>query len=87
MGEEMRNRKTLVEDDHHRLLDHLVLLGSAEAAEMLGVSVPTLAGWRHTGFGPLHHKVGRLVKYLETDLRDWLRTRARTSTGTSRKGK
>jgi predicted DNA-binding transcriptional regulator AlpA len=83
----MGNSKTMVDDEHHRLLDHLVLLGSAEAAEMLGVSVPTLAGWRHTGFGPLHLKVGRLVKYLETDLRDWLRTRARTGTGASRKGK
>lgn len=44
------------------------LIGVAEAAEILGVKPATLYDWRVDRKGPKAVKVGRLVKYRETDL-------------------
>lgn len=54
------------------------LLSIREASEILGVKVSTLYSWIHQGFIP-HLKLGRLVKFSESDLSQW--TEARKHTG------
>lgn len=60
--------------------DFLRLLTTAEAAELLRVSTSFLMKARLRGDGPRYRKVGRAVRYLESDVVDWLKARARTST-------
>ena len=43
-----------------------------EAAEMLGCTVSALRKWRLLGRGPTYCKVGRLVRYAESDLQEFL---------------
>lgn len=53
------------------------LLDQAQAAQYLGVSPGTLQVWRSTRRYPLRYvKVGRLVRYREADLRQFLEVRA-----------
>ena len=56
------------------------LLRTEEAAELLRVSVSFLMKARLRGDGPRYRKVGRSVRYSESDLMDWLRSRSRTAT-------
>jgi predicted DNA-binding transcriptional regulator AlpA len=56
------------------------LLDQHEAATVLGVSVRTLERYRVTGTGPRFCRLGRLVRYRECDLEDWVRSSLRTST-------
>jgi predicted DNA-binding transcriptional regulator AlpA len=56
------------------------LLNQNEAAEILGVSVRTLERHRITGTGPQFCRLGRLVRYRECDLDDWVSRSLRTST-------
>lgn len=44
------------------------LLSVKEAADYLGVKPATIYDWRTDGKGPRAVKVGRLVKFRETDL-------------------
>ena len=50
------------------------------AAEVLGVSIPTLRRWRLMKLGPRYFKPGdgprAVVRYSVVDLRDWLADRA-----------
>lgn len=48
------------------------LLNTKETAALLGVKPNTLDIWRHYGRGPKFHKVGRLVKYAESDVINYL---------------
>ena len=48
------------------------LLTTGEAARALGVSVSCLEAWRIKGRGPRFRKVGRLVKYADIDLEEFL---------------
>jgi predicted DNA-binding transcriptional regulator AlpA len=50
------------------------------AAAFLNMSVSWLAKSRVRGDGPRFVKVGRAVRYLESALRDYIRTRTRGST-------
>ncbi len=44
-----------------------------EVAVMLGVSEPTLYGWRYRGEGPPGYRLnGGMVRYSESDVLDWL---------------
>jgi excisionase family DNA binding protein len=43
-----------------------------EAAELLGCTVSALRKWRTLGKGPAFCRVGRLVRYSETDLSAFL---------------
>jgi Helix-turn-helix domain len=43
-----------------------------QAAEMLGCTVSALRKWRLLGRGPAYCKVGRLVRYAEGDLQEFL---------------
>jgi excisionase family DNA binding protein len=52
----------------------LRVLGTAEAAEYLGVAVVTLArNWREWGLQPF--RVGRQLQYRQADLDEWLESR------------
>jgi excisionase family DNA binding protein len=56
-------------------------LTRAEAAAYLGVNAQTLANWAHTGkVGIPHHKVGRKVVYMKSDLDNYLAANRRTQT-------
>ncbi|HCD1229767.1 TPA: helix-turn-helix domain-containing protein [Citrobacter freundii] len=56
-------------------------LTRAEAAAYLGVNTQTLANWAHTGkVGIPHHKVGRKVIYMRSDLDGYLASTRRTQT-------
>jgi excisionase family DNA binding protein len=48
------------------------LLSPLEAAEYLGVARQTLNCWRMAGKGPAYVKMGRMVRYSESDLRSWV---------------
>ena len=47
-----------------------------EVAEPLGLSVATLRAWRHRGKGPRFLRLGRSVRYLPSDLEDFVRASA-----------
>ena len=51
-----------------------------EAAHFLGVSFRTLQAWRVRGGGPRFCKIGRIVRYRQTDLAAWVESRSRAST-------
>lgn len=48
------------------------LISTREAAAKLGVSPATLVDWRFRRRGPKYTKVGRLIRYCEQDLVDFL---------------
>jgi predicted DNA-binding transcriptional regulator AlpA len=56
------------------------LLTNCEAAELLGLKPNTLEIWRWKGCGPTYRKVGRLVRYAESDVLAWLDHHARQNT-------
>lgn len=57
------------------------LLTRAEAAEYLGVKIQTLALWATTGrYGLRFVKVGRLSKYRQSDLDEFLEKNTATQT-------
>jgi excisionase family DNA binding protein len=57
-----------------------ILISAAKAAEQLGISENALAKMRHAGYGPPFVKVGRRVRYGQSDLENWLAARRYTST-------
>jgi hypothetical protein len=50
------------------------------AAEILGLSVKTLRGWRLRGDGPRYAKFGRAVRYAISDLEAFAAASIRNST-------
>jgi excisionase family DNA binding protein len=48
------------------------LLEPDQTAEFLGVSKATLEKWRNQSRGPVYVRVGRLVRYHQSDLEQWL---------------
>jgi len=56
------------------------LLTPAQAAEVLGVQIQTLAKWRCYGDGPKFIHVGRLCRYRPKDLREWIEENQRKHT-------
>ncbi|WP_313666408.1 helix-turn-helix domain-containing protein [Atlantibacter hermannii] len=56
-------------------------LTRAEAADYLGVNSQTLANWACTGKVEIpHHKIGRKVIYMKSDLDGYLASTRRTQT-------
>lgn len=51
--------------------DNSTMLDANFAANLLGLSVSTLAKLRLTGNGPVFSKLGRRVLYRKCDLDDW----------------
>ncbi len=45
------------------------------AARVIGLGPRTLDQWRYLGKGPPYFTVGRSVRYLRSDLDDWLQER------------
>lgn len=45
-------------------------------AEQLGLSVATLRAWRHRGTGPRFVRLGRAVRYLPSDIDEFIRASA-----------
>jgi excisionase family DNA binding protein len=43
-----------------------------EAADMLGLSVGTLRAWRSKGRGPAYARFGRAVRYMRSDIGDFI---------------
>jgi predicted DNA-binding transcriptional regulator AlpA len=60
-----------------------LLLTPEQAAKILNVSTSWLAKSRVDGDGPEFVKIGRAVRYLESSLRNFIKTRTRTRTSTS----
>jgi predicted site-specific integrase-resolvase len=58
----------------------LKVLTNSQTAELIGVRPNTLEIWRIQGKGPVYRKVGRLVRYVEVDVVEWLRAQTRAST-------
>jgi predicted DNA-binding transcriptional regulator AlpA len=56
------------------------LLNNANTAQILGVRPNTLDGWRVKGIGPVYRKIGRSVRYVESDVLAWLDAQTHTST-------
>jgi predicted DNA-binding transcriptional regulator AlpA len=48
-------------------------LETPTVAGQLRVKEVTLEKWRQTGCGPAYIKIGRLVRYRQSDLDRWLR--------------
>lgn len=48
-------------------------LTEGDAAARLGLKVATLRAWRHRSKGPAFVRLGRAVRYLSTDLDEFLR--------------
>ena len=51
-------------------------LTERQVAERLGLSVATLRAWRHRGKGPRYLRLGRSVRYLPSDVDDFVRASA-----------
>jgi excisionase family DNA binding protein len=58
----------------------LNLLSPKEAAKLLKVSTSWLAKARMSGDGPPYIRIGRSIRYSETALLQWLKSRQRLST-------
>ena len=57
------------------------MMRAPQAAAYLGLSTSTLAKMRLRGDGPIFYKAGpRVVVYDLLDLKDWLKSRRRSST-------
>lgn len=54
-------------------MDHL--LTTAQLAQQLSVSVETVRWWRKRGSGPRAIKLGRHVRYRDSDVQVWLAER------------
>ena len=56
------------------------LVDTKGAAKILDVTVSALEAWRLQGKGPIYRKIGRLVRYVESDLLAYLDNCCRQST-------
>jgi predicted DNA-binding transcriptional regulator AlpA len=52
----------------------------ATVGEYLGKSVATLSQMRYTGTGPKFVRVGRSIRYKQTDIEQWIAENTHTST-------
>jgi predicted DNA-binding transcriptional regulator AlpA len=53
------------------------LVDEGRLATRLGVSRATLQSWRYSGRGPRYLKIGRLIRYRNTDVEAYLRGQTR----------
>ena len=56
------------------------LRDESTAARRLHCDVKTMQAWRYRGGGPPFIKIGRLVRYLDSDIEAYINSRRRTST-------
>jgi excisionase family DNA binding protein len=55
------------------------LLTLQEVADYLSIPAATLYAWRHKGTGPRGIRVGRHIRYRESDLEAWLDEQAKVA--------
>ena len=55
------------------------ILTESGTAERLGISISGLRKWRRDGSGPRYIRLGRLIRYLGTDVQEWLRAHTVTA--------
>ena len=61
-----------------------ILMDEIQSGAYLGgISPKTLQAWRVRGKGPVFRKIGRLCRYLKSDLDDYIAKQARQRTGES----
>lgn len=48
-------------------------LTTQELAKVFNVSKKTLEHWRYNGEGPPWHKIGRSIRYMESEVDQWRR--------------
>ncbi|QDM19694.1 helix-turn-helix domain-containing protein [Tardiphaga sp. vice278] len=51
------------------------LLCEERAARFLSISKRTLQAWRVAGTGPLFIRMGRAIRYCQTDLVEWMNSK------------
>ncbi len=51
------------------------LISVPELAAYLGVPIATIYQWRHHRRGPTSYRVGRHIRYRQSDIEQWLETR------------
>ena len=56
------------------------LIDQKQAAQILGLSVRTLERHRIAGTGPRFARLGRLIRYRQNDLIEWVDSKLRNST-------
>lgn len=56
------------------------LLNNDDTADQLGISRRTLPVWRVQGKGPKFIKIGKLVRYDESEVTAWIEANTHTST-------
>lgn len=56
------------------------LLTPEEVAEQVALTITQLSQLRYLGRGPLYLKLGRRVRYRQSDVDDWLAASTRQST-------
>ena len=61
-------------------MEQAILVDEKAMAAQLGVQVKTCQTWRVKGYGPPFIKIGRLVKYLQSDIQTWIESQRRQST-------
>ena len=49
------------------------VLNKREAAQLLGISIRTIDSYRERGIIPSHNPGGKLVRFFEDELLEWLR--------------
>jgi predicted DNA-binding transcriptional regulator AlpA len=69
--------------ERRQMPDTTRALTEREVADMLGLSVATLRAWRHRGKGPRFLRLGRSVRYLPSDVADFVRASAVDTTSVS----
>lgn len=61
---------------------HEIALTESETARRLGVSVSGLRKWRRESRGPKFIRLGRLIRYSQTELENWLAAHTVSSAAT-----
>ena len=72
-----------VTTERGQMSDTTRALTEREVADMLGLSAATLRAWRHRGKGPRFLRLGRSVRYLPSDVADFVRASAVDTTSVS----
>lgn len=63
--------------------DSGMLLHERDAADLLKLSMRTLQAWRCRGFGPRFVKVGRAIRYRQSDIIAWIEANLVSPSGRS----
>ena len=50
------------------------LMSTVQVAELLQIPVGTLHNWRYRGHGPAGFRVGRHIRFLRSDILQWIET-------------